>query len=47
MTANTNEKVKSDDVDESLEVEAPASQPVTAPVVRPNGNTDPHTPPPN
>ncbi|HEV7980859.1 hypothetical protein [Amycolatopsis sp.] len=39
MTANTNEKVKTDDVDESPEVETP--------VVRPNGNTDPHTPPPN
>lgn len=46
MTANTNEKVRTDDVDESPEVEAPVTEP-TEPVVRPNGNTDPHKPPPN
>jgi hypothetical protein len=47
MTANTNEKVKTEDVDDSPGVGAPASPPAVDPVVRPNGNTDPHKPPPN
>jgi hypothetical protein len=47
MTTNTDEKVQADDVEETPEVGTPTSQPVTGPVVRPNGNTDPHSPPPN
>jgi hypothetical protein len=50
MTTNTNEDVletEFDDVEKSEE-KTPAPQPLTSvPVVQPNGNPDPYTPPRN
>jgi hypothetical protein len=48
MTANTNEKLQPEsggDVEQVPGGETPVSQPVDDQIVRPNGNTDPHTPP--
>jgi hypothetical protein len=49
MTTNTNKYVLEPEFDvEKFEEETPAPQPLASdPVVQPNGNPDPYTPPPN
>jgi hypothetical protein len=50
MAANTHEELKPEsggDVEQAPSAGTPASRPAVEQVVRPNGNTDPHTPPPN